>query len=47
LLSLSSLSLSLLLDQERFEYLRTREVKHGRVAMLAIVGHLVTGAGIR
>lgn len=34
-------------DQERFDYLRTREVKHGRVAMLAIVGHLVTGAGYR
>jgi len=34
-------------DQERFDYLRTREIKHGRIAMLAIVGHLVTGSGVR
>lgn len=27
-------------DQERFDYLRTREIKHGRIAMLAVVGHL-------
>jgi hypothetical protein len=34
-------------DQERFDRLRTVETKHGRIAMLAILGHLVTTAGIR
>ena len=34
-------------DQERFDTLRKYEVKHGRVAMLAIVGHIVTAAGYR
>jgi hypothetical protein len=34
-------------DQERFDRLRTVETKHGRIAMLAILGHLVTTAGVR
>ena len=34
-------------DQERFDRLRTVEVKHGRISMLAILGHLVTTAGGR
>jgi hypothetical protein len=34
-------------DKTRFDRLRFVEVKHGRVAMLAIVGHMVTSAGIR
>jgi hypothetical protein len=34
-------------DQERFDRLRTVETKHGRISMLAILGHLVTTAGIR
>ena len=34
-------------DQARFERLRTVETKHGRIAMLAILGHLVTTAGVR
>ena len=34
-------------DQERFDRLRTVEVKHGRIAMLAILGHIVTAAGVR
>lgn len=34
-------------DQERFERLREVETKHGRISMLAILGHLVTSAGIR
>ncbi|KAL3923664.1 MAG: hypothetical protein SGARI_006171 [Bacillariaceae sp.] len=34
-------------SQERFDRLRWVELKHGRVAMLAIVGYLVTDAGIR
>ena len=34
-------------DQERFDRLRYVEVKHGRISMLAIVGHIVTAAGIR
>ena len=34
-------------DQERFERLREVETKHGRISMLAILGHLVTAAGVR
>ena len=34
-------------DQARFDRLRTVETKHGRIAQLAILGHLVTTAGIR
>ena len=34
-------------DQERFDRLRTVETKHGRIAMLAILGHIVTTAGVR
>jgi hypothetical protein len=34
-------------DQERFDRLRYVEVKHGRISMLAILGHLVTTAGNR
>jgi hypothetical protein len=39
--------LGLLKDQERFDRLRTVETKHGRISMLAILGHLVTTAGVR
>jgi len=34
-------------SEERFNRLRDVENKHGRIAQLAILGHLVTGAGIR
>jgi hypothetical protein len=34
-------------DAARFDRLRFVEVKHGRICMLAILGHLVTSAGIR
>jgi hypothetical protein len=34
-------------DQERFDRLRLVETKHGRISMLAILGHLVTTAGVR
>ena len=34
-------------DQEEFERLRWVELKHGRVAMLAVTGYLVTYAGVR
>jgi hypothetical protein len=34
-------------DEERFERLRYVETKHGRISMLAIVGHIVTAAGVR
>ena len=34
-------------DVERFDRLRTVETKHGRVSMLAILGHIVTTAGVR
>ena len=34
-------------DQARFDRLREVETKHGRIAQLAILGHLVTSAGIR
>merc|ERR1719152_421447 len=32
---------------EKFERLRYVEVKHGRIAMLAVLGHLTAGAGVR
>eukprot|EP01035_Chromulina_nebulosa_P023150 gene23150-30000_t len=34
-------------DAARFERLRTVETKHGRIAQLAILGHIVTTAGVR
>lgn len=34
-------------DQARFDRLRAVETKHGRIAQLAILGHIVTTAGIR
>ena len=34
-------------DQEEFDRLRWVELKHGRIAMLAVVGYLVTYAGVR
>lgn len=34
-------------DQEQFDQLRYIELKHGRVAMLAFVGYIVTYAGVR
>ena len=34
-------------DQARFDRLRRVETKHGRIAMLAILGHITTAAGIR
>jgi hypothetical protein len=34
-------------DQDRFDRLRTVETKHGRISMLAILGHIVTTAGVR
>lgn len=34
-------------DEERFERLRFVENKHGRISMLAMLGHLVTTAGVR
>ena len=34
-------------DQARFDRLRYVELKHGRIAMLAILGHIVTTAGVR
>eukprot|EP00640_Fibrocapsa_japonica_P007487 CAMPEP_0113940506 /NCGR_PEP_ID=MMETSP1339-20121228/6615_1 /TAXON_ID=94617 /ORGANISM="Fibrocapsa japonica" /LENGTH=192 /DNA_ID=CAMNT_0000944361 /DNA_START=198 /DNA_END=776 /DNA_ORIENTATION=- /assembly_acc=CAM_ASM_000762 len=34
-------------DEERFNRLRYIEIKHGRISMLAILGHLVTASGGR
>lgn len=34
-------------SDEKFDRLRATEVKHGRVAMLGVVGYLVTYAGVR
>jgi hypothetical protein len=34
-------------DKEQFDELRYIELKHGRVAMLAVTGYLVTYAGVR
>ena len=34
-------------DQDRFDRLRYVETKHGRISMLAILGHIVTTAGVR
>mmetsp|Transcript_32809 Transcript_32809/g.68410 ORF Transcript_32809/g.68410 Transcript_32809/m.68410 type:complete len:203 (-) Transcript_32809:272-880(-) len=41
------LKLSSDMDQAEFDRLRYVELKHGRVAMLAVVGYLVTYAGVR
>mmetsp|Transcript_31056 Transcript_31056/g.44101 ORF Transcript_31056/g.44101 Transcript_31056/m.44101 type:complete len:211 (-) Transcript_31056:313-945(-) len=34
-------------DQERFDRLRYVELKHGRIAMMAVLGHVTTSSGIR
>jgi hypothetical protein len=34
-------------DQDRFDRLRYVETKHGRIAMMAVLGHIVTTAGVR
>ena len=34
-------------DQAKFDRLRLTEIKHGRIAMIAVVGNLITEAGIR
>ena len=34
-------------DQARFERLRKVELKHGRIAMLAVLGHIITTKGDR
>jgi len=34
-------------DQDRFDRLRYVELKHGRIAMLAVLGQITTKAGIR
>jgi hypothetical protein len=33
-------------DEERFQRLRDVEIKHGRISMLAVLGHLTTTAGV-
>jgi Chlorophyll A-B binding protein len=33
--------------QERFDRLRLVEIKHGRIAMMAVAGYLTTAAGVR
>ena len=35
------------MDEESFAMWREIEIKHGRVSMLAVVGYLVTAAGLR
>uniref|UniRef100_A0A7S2V0N7 Uncharacterized protein n=1 Tax=Fibrocapsa japonica TaxID=94617 RepID=A0A7S2V0N7_9STRA len=34
-------------DEEKFNRLRYVEIKHGRISMLAVLGHIVTTAGVR
>jgi len=34
-------------DEERFERLRYVELKHGRISMLAVLGHIFTTGGLR
>merc|ERR1719159_1815552 len=34
-------------DQKNFDHFREQEIRHGRISMLAVVGYLVTAAGIR
>jgi len=34
-------------DEKKFDRLRYVEIKHGRISMLAVVGYLVTYAGVR
>ena len=34
-------------DEARFNRLRYIEVKHGRIAMLAVLGHITTSSGVR
>ena len=34
-------------DQDRFDRLREVEIKHGRISMLAVLGHITTTAGVR
>ena len=35
------------MDQEDFDRIRYVELKHGRIAMLAVVGYLTTASGLR
>merc|ERR1712183_965597 len=35
------------IDQDTFDRYRYAEIKHGRVAQLAFIGHLITALGIR
>jgi hypothetical protein len=34
-------------DEERFDRLRNVELKHGRISMLAVAGHIATTSGMR
>jgi hypothetical protein len=34
-------------DEETFVWWRTAESKHGRIAMLAVLGHITTASGVR